>query len=300
MQSLLLIAQNILIGLVDGSMYVTVALGITLLFGVSRIINLAHGELFAVGGYAAYTASVVLGLNPVIGLLAALILGFPIGWLLDRVLVAPVRRRPDVEMPLEFFLILTLGLSMFLQNTMLAAFTDNYHRTPPVIKGSFAPFGRLLPISIERVLVFAIGMGIVGLLFLFLNRTTTGIAIRAASQDRAAARTVGIDVDRLDSLVFGLAAALAAAAGGIAAPLLLVYPSVGQEWTVKGLIVVIMGGLGNPVGTLWAGLGLGVLESLAVVVMPAQFKTVVGLLLMIIVLVFRPTGLLGKRLRLDA
>lgn len=298
MADLGLVLQNLIIGIVDGALYVVIALGLTLLFGVSRVINLAHGEFVAIGGYVTFFVVAVLALGPVVGLVAAVAVGFGAGWLTDRALLRPIRRRPNLELPLELFLILTLGLSLFLQNSLLAAFGDNYRQTPPLVSGSLSILG-VASLSIQRFLVLAASLTLVAALFLFLSSTKMGTAIRAASQDRDAARSVGIEVERLDSRVFGIAGALAAAAGSLVTPLIFLYPAVGLVWMIKGIIVVIMGGLGNPLGALIAGFGLGIIESLSVLVLPAQYKTVVGLLLMIAVLLVRPAGLLGKRLELE-
>jgi branched-chain amino acid transport system permease protein len=293
-----LVIQNLLIGIVDGGFYVLVALGLTLLFGVSRVINLAHGEFLAVGGYVTFLAVAVLGIGPIGGLIAAVAFGYGAGWLTDRALLAPMRRRPNLRLPLELYLIMTLGISLSLENGLLAAFGDNYVTNPPVVQGVTRVFGQV-SLANQRILVFAVCMILVLLMFVFLNRTRMGTAIRAASQDRNAARAVGIEVETLDSRVFGIATALAAAAGSLMAPLIFLYPAVGLQWMIKGIVVVIMGGLGNPVGALVAGFGLGIVEALAVIVLPAQYKTVVGLLVMIGVLLVRPSGLLGRRLLLE-
>lgn len=289
-----LITQSLLIGVLNGGIYVLMGLGLTLLFGVSRIVNMAHGEFFAAGGYVTFVVATVLGVSPVAGLAVAIIGGMVFGWLLDRGLIAPLRRRPKLGTPLEFFLILTLGLSLVMQNGLLVIFGPNNLETPPTVRGT-VPLPGGITISQQRLLNVAIAAVLVVGLFLFLNRTRIGTAIRAVSQDRNSAMAVGINVATIDSLVFGLSAAFGAAAGSLTTAVIFLYPTVGTTWLIGGFVAVIAGGLGNPVGTLVAGYSLGILEALSVLVLPAQLKTLVGLLIMIAVMIFRPAGLLGRR-----
>jgi branched-chain amino acid transport system permease protein len=299
MIDLQLVVETVVVGLAGGTIYVLFALGVTLLFGVSRIINLAHGEIFAIGGYAAFVFGAYFGGNPLVSLPVAALLGFAIGWFLDAGLVAPLRRRPQVEMPLEFFLILTLGLSLVLQNGLLAAFGDNYVQTQPLVAGVLSLPGGV-SISAQRVIVALTALGLIVGMFAFLKRTKVGTAIRATSQDRTAAQAVGVNVRRIDSVTFAIAAALAAGAGALATPLVLLYPPVGQPYMITAIVIVIVAGLGNPLGVLWAGLGYGVVEAFGSVYLPAQFGTVVGLLVMVVVLLIRPSGLAGRRTRIEA
>ena len=281
-------------GIVNGSLYVVLAIGLTLLFGVARIINLAHGQFFAIGGYLTVLGAVTIGIpaGPVIA--GVIAIGLAVGWVLQRILIAPVRVRPATELPLELFLILTLGLSLFLQNVLLAVFGDNPRRMHELIPGNLRIDALELVLPAQWVAVVGAALSITLSLFLFLNRTRFGTAIRATAQDRDAAQAVGIDVPKVDGAVFSISAALGMAAGALAAPILLVYPSLGVDWLLKAIVIVIMGGLGSVTGALYAGYALGIIESVVGTYGPAQYATSVGYLLMVVVLMFRPAGLLGR------
>jgi branched-chain amino acid transport system permease protein len=285
--------QLLFIGIMNGGIYTMLGLGLTVLFGVSGIVNMAHGEVFAGGGYVTFVAAVLLGVNPILALGLAAASGFVAGWAFSRWGVASFRRRLRGEPPLEFFLILTMGLSLFLQNSYLAIFGADNHSVPSVATGGIDFFG--ITMTYQRLLVVGITAALVVMLFAFLNRTRLGTAIRAVSQDRAAAQAVGIDIGWIDSIVFGVSVLLGAAAGSATTAVIFLYPQVGSSWLIGAFVAVIAGGLGNPVGTLIAGYSLGILESLSLLVFPAQFKTIVGLTIMIVVLVVRPAGLLGQK-----
>jgi branched-chain amino acid transport system permease protein len=286
------ILQFLILGLVLGGIYALFAVGLTLIFGVLDIVNVAHGEFLAIGGYSLYIAMVVFGLPPALGLILSTGLVFLLGLGVYPLLIAPLQRRLGRRAPGPLFLVLTLGLSALLQNSLLAAAGGEYLSVPPAIKGGLDL--TFTYVSGQSLLILAVASGGLTALFLFLRFHRQGMAIRAVAQNPAAAQSVGIPLARIFTLTVGLACALAGLAGGLIAPLFSVYPTVGFTLTIKACAITILGGMGNLLGALLASFIIANVEVFSALVIPSEWQNAIAFGTMILVLLVRPTGLFGK------
>ena len=279
-------------GVILGGLYALFAVGLSLIFGVLDVINVAHGEFFAVGGYLVFAAVVLLKLSPVVGILGAAAGAFALGLAVYPLLLAPLKRRLGRRPQGPLYLVLTLGLSTFMQNSLLAVAGGDYLQVPPHVRGildlSFTA------VSHQRLLVLGTAAALLGGLFAFFKLHRQGLAVRAVSQNPDAAQAMGINLPRIFSLSLALGVGLAGVGGALIAPQFNVYPAVGLPLTIKAFAITILGGMGNLVGALVASLVLGVAESLAVMVIPSQWQNLIAFAVMIAVLLVRPQGLLGR------
>jgi len=282
-----MLLQGIVSGLLSGGVYAMVALGMALIFGVMRVINVAHGTLLMLGGYATYWLFALYGLNPFLSLLISFPLLFVVGLLLQRFFVSRVVGAPELSS-----LILTFGLSIFITNVAVMSWTSDY-RSVEFLTGSFL----LGPIAISkpRLVTFGFALLITVAAFVFLNKTKTGKAIRATSQHRELAQVCGINVRRIDLITFGLASALAGAGGSLISVMYSIFPEMGRGYVFKSFLVIVLGGAGNYPGAFLGGLLLGVVEGLTSLLLTAQLSEVIAYVLLVLVLLIRPTGLLGGR-----
>lgn len=282
-----MVAQVIVSGVLSGGLYALVALGLALVFGVMRIVNIAHGPLLMLGAYTTYFLYAATGINPFLTVPIAMATLFALGVLLQRGLVFRVVDAPELSS-----LLLTFGISIALVNGAQLAFTSDL-RAVEYITGAWVVGG--LAFSKPRVIAFLFAAAVTALCFLFLRSTRLGKAIRATSQSRDVAMACGIDVGRIHLLTFGVAAALAAAGGALLAVIVAIQPEMGQVWTFKSFLVIVLGGAGNYPGALLGGIMLGVVEQLASLFLTTQLSEVVAYVLLVLVLLVRPTGLLGGR-----
>jgi branched-chain amino acid transport system permease protein len=284
-----MVGQVIISGLLAGALYSMVALGLALIFGVMRVINIAHGTMLMLGAYTTFWWFRLLGINPYLSLLVSMPLMFLLGLLLQRVLVRRVVEAPELSS-----LLLTFGISIALVNTAQLAFTSDL-RSVEFLTGAFlvGPFA----LSKSRLVACGFAVAITLAAFCFLRWTRLGKAIRATSQSVEVARVCGIDVQRIHLYAFGLASALAAAGGSLVALMVAIQPEMGQGYTVKSFLVIVLGGAGNYPGALLGGLLLGVVEQLASLFLTAQVSEAVAYVLLVLVLLLRPAGLLGGRAR---
>jgi branched-chain amino acid transport system permease protein len=274
-------------GLLAGSLYALVALGLGLIFGVMRVLNVAHGPLMMLGAYTTFWLFQWLGLNPYLSLLLSMPLLFVIGVVLQRFLVRRVVDAPELSS-----LLLTFGVSIALVNLAQLAFTSDL-RSVEFLTGSFlvGPFA----LSKPRLAAAAFAVAITIAAFVFLRATRLGKAIRAVSQSREVAQVCGIDVQRIHLLAFGIGSALAAAGGTLVAVMVAIQPEMGQIYTFKSFLVIVLGGAGNYPGALLGGLLLGLVEQLASLFLTTQVNEAVAYVLLVLVLLIRPTGLLKGR-----
>ena len=279
--------QVVISGILSGALYAMVALGLALIFGVMRVINIAHGPFLMLGAYATYFIYSALGLNPYLTLPASMLLLFLLGVLIQRTLVFRVVDAPELSS-----LLLTFGVSIALVNLAQLAFTSDL-RAVEHITGSWV-LGRLA-FSKSRTVAFLFAAAITALAFVFLQRTRLGKAIRATSQSREVAMVCGVNVDRIHLITFGLGAALAAAGGTLISVIVAIQPEMGQIWTFKSFLVIVLGGAGNYPGALLGGMILGLVEQLASLFLTAQLSEAIAYVLLVLVLLVRPTGLLGGR-----
>ena len=282
-----MLGQVIISGLLAGSLYAMVALGLGLIFGVMRVLNIAHGPLLMLGAYVTFWLFSTVGLNPYLSLLVSMPLLYLLGMLLQRFLVRRVVDAPELSS-----LLLTFGVSIALVNVAQLAFTSDL-RAVEYLTGSFVlgPFA----FSKSRVVACAIAIAITGAAFVFLQKTRLGKAIRAVSQSREVAQVCGINVGRIHMIAFGLASALAAAGGSLVAVMVAIQPEMGQVYTFKSFLVIVLGGAGNYPGALLGGLLLGLIEQVSSLFLTTQVNEAVAYILLVLVLLVRPTGLLGGR-----
>jgi Branched-chain amino acid ABC-type transport system, permease components len=282
-----MLGQVIVSGLLAGALYAMVALGLGLIFGVMRVLNVAHGPLLMLGAYITYWLFSTVGLNPYLSLLVSMPVVFLVGVALHHFFVRRVVDAPELSS-----LLLTFGISIALVNMAQLAFTSDL-RSVEFLTGSFlvGPFA----FSKSRVIACLFAAGITALAFLFLQKTKLGKAIRAVSQSREVAQVCGINVQRIHLLAFGLASALAAAGGTLVTVMVAIQPEMGAVYTFKSFLVIVLGGAGNYPGALLGGLLLGLVEQLASLFLTTQVNEAVAYVLLVLVLLLRPTGLLGGR-----
>jgi branched-chain amino acid transport system permease protein len=282
----------VLSGIVLGGMYALFALGLTLQYGVARIINLSYGEFLVAAAFATFQLFVGLSVSPVLGMLAVVPLAFFINWFLYRVVLMPLVRRAKDQGMLEVDSILaTFGVLFVIQGVMLVTFggqlySYSYLSVPVSIFGTTLAANRLLALLFALV----IGLG----LYLFLTRTRTGTAVRAVAVNPTAAQLCAIDIHLAAALAFATGGAIVAAGGALVSMFLTFSAAGGVVFTMKALIVVIMGGVGNMLGALVAGLLLGVTETAVARLVDPGLTLAVTYALFLAVLLWRPTGLFGR------
>ncbi|MBI4581957.1 MAG: branched-chain amino acid ABC transporter permease [Planctomycetes bacterium] len=286
------VLEFVLAGVAVGALYALMAVGLNLVFGVMRFINVAHGDLLTLGAYASILWVAWMAPEPVGALLAAVAVGLVAGAAMERGLIARFAEAGRVNE--QRALVLTLGLSMVLSNLMLAAFGAEYRSGLGVLRGVNVHLGDLT-VEGQRLLALGGSVALSVLLMVFLRYTRLGLAMRATAQNPDAALASGIDVRRVHTIAVAVGTALAAASGSLIAPITYVSPTMGFPLAIKSFIVVIVGGLGNVWGAMIAGYLLGVGESLAVLGLPSGYDALIGPVLMVIVLVWRPSGLFGRK-----
>jgi branched-chain amino acid transport system permease protein len=288
----MLLFDIVLPGLVLGGMYALIALGLTLQYGVARVMNLSYGESLVAAAFGAVSLYAGLGLSPLVALLLAVPLAAVLNWLLYRLLLERLMRRGKDSGAQEIDSILvTFGVLFVIQGIMLVAFGGQYYSysylsIPIVVLGSTLAVNRLI------ALTFAAAIGVA--VYLALTRTRIGTAVRAIAVDANAARLVGIDVSVLSGLAFACGGGLVAAGGVLVSMFLTFNASMGVIFTMKALVVVIMGGVGNVLGALFAGLMLGVVETAVARLVDPGLTLAATYALFLGVLLIRPTGLFGR------
>jgi branched-chain amino acid transport system permease protein len=287
------VVQNLVFGILVGALYGLASVGLALVFGVTKFLNVAHGELLMFGGYASFWLFNLMGFDPFVSLPLTIIFLLVIGVVLYRLLFARMVTLTE-EVKIKNTMLVGFGLSLILQNLALRMFTADsrgitteYSSAALTILEVRFPVVRLASLLISIICLVA--------LQLFLRRTYTGKAIRATVENWEAAALMGIDVHRVYLLSFLLGAALAGVAGTLVSVSFSVDPAMGMHWTLKALIVMVLGGLGSFIGTFAGGIILGMTESVTAMVISGNYRQVVGLLLFLLVLIFRPQGLFGEK-----
>jgi branched-chain amino acid transport system permease protein len=275
-------------GAVISAVYALLAVGFTLIFGVARILNLAHGAFYALGAYCVYTLTANLHVPLIIAAVIAVLLVALFGIAMERVLVRPLRKLPPLAV-----LMMTLAVGLMVEQILLLIFGSEARNVPSLVESSFN-FGGVL-LSGQRLLAFFCSVGILGGLWLFMQHTRLGAAILAVSQDPEGARYMGIPSDRIFSIVMGLSAAIAAAAGVLVAPFQSVIPGMGLLPLVKAFAIVIVGGLGSIPGSIVGALLLGYTETIVAFKASIEWSQIVSVAAVLIVLIIRPAGFFGKR-----
>ena len=288
--NLAIFLEQILNGLISGSMYALIGSGIALVYGTMKVLNLAHGEFYMLGGYFTWYLAVSLGINPAIAIPAAVAIAFCLGMLIQKLTVEYLILRDNWAFTT---IAATMGLSIILQNAALLVFGANFNTVPSYVSGVMV-LGDIR-ISWQRVLIFIVALATIGFMTWLLKYTRLGWSIRATSQDRDAAQVVGIPVKRVYMICFGLAAALGALAAAMLAPINAINPWSGMPVLLKGFVVVVLGGLGSFPGAIIGGLLLGVVEAVGVQLTSSEWRDVISFTLMIAVIWWRPWGLFGKK-----
>lgn len=285
-----IVLQQAINGIVVGSLYVLVALGLTLIYGVLVQINFAHADIVTLGAFAAYGVTHLLSGNYLAGIAAALALGAALGWLVNASIFAPLRERGSELLPL----IATIGVSIMLQNAMLTLFGPIPYAFDTPYSNQVLRLGPLF-LTMQNVLIILVSSISIGLLYWFMKFTFLGKALRAVSQDRETAGLMGINPNHLIMLTFVIASALAGLSGAMLGPVLVLTPFAGTSVIVKAFAIVIIGGFGNVEGTILAGLLVGLIESYTTQFLDPGLIDIVVFALLLLTLAVRPTGLIAER-----
>jgi len=285
-------------GLIIGLFYALMAIGLSLIFGILRIVNFAHGEFYMIGAYAYTLIALFFGISPWLTLPCAFIAGMALGWATERLLMRPLYSGYASwgVMKDEYAVIITFALSLLLINLVDKVIGPNGYRGPSLVAttrveiGPFMASGhRLVAAGIALLVLIAVG--------LFVRYSYWGRQIQAVAQNRLGASLAGIDTAKASSIVFALSGGLAALAGALLSPIINATPDVGAFPAVKSYVIVVLGGMGSIPGAVVASLILGVLESFGAVYISYGYRDTFGLVILILVLLFRPHGLFGERSR---
>lgn len=276
-------------GLMTGALYALIGMGLALIFGVMRIVNFAHGAFLMVGMYVSWLLFEKFNLNPYFGFIVAGIFLFIFGYLVYLLLIRPVRDRSDFMQ-----ILMTTGIGLILVDSVQLIFGADYHQTNIDLKNhSIRHFG--LTFNAAELLSFAIAAVCIIGLRSFVVRSRTGQALRAIAQNRDVAPLMGINVSRIQGLSFALGIAVAGIAGGLLLPALYLFPSVGDDYTLKAFVIVVLGGMGSIEGAAFGGLVLGVTESLTSFYGGNQWALIVDFILFLLVLSLKPSGIFGRQ-----
>jgi len=289
----IILCQQLVLGFMIGGLYGLAAVGLSLIFGVLKVLNVAHGELIMLGGYGAYWLFTLGGIDPFASLTfvvpAAVVAGLALYWLLFRLVV-----RAQEERRIKNSLLIGFGLALALDTLAVKLWTADERGITTAYAGKVLIVGDLA-IPVVRLASLAVAFALIAALHLLLTRWRWGRAIRATAEDWQAALLTGIDVRRAYLLAFALGTGLAGAAGTLVSIGYSISPSIGLEWTLKALIVVVLAGLGSMFGTFVGGLFLGVAEAASAAAFGGPYREMIGLVIFLVVLMARPQGLFGAR-----
>ena len=282
-----MIIDIIISSLINGSIYAILAIGFSLIFGVARIVNIAHTAFYMLASYCIYYMTNKLGIHPILGMIVAVILVTALGLISYKLFIAPIREHEAAV------LIATIALAIALQEIMLLFFSGDYLSVPPLIEGFFSIFG--VKVFYQQFLTFIVVLVILAALRALLMKSRLGLAIRSTAQDREVANLMGMNESRVAMLTVGISLALAGLAGAVVVPLTIINPFMWMHPLIMMMAVVVLGGLGSIKGSFIAAYILGFAEALVVFLAPmgSYLKDSVALSIMILVLLIRPGGLFG-------
>jgi branched-chain amino acid transport system permease protein len=282
-----LIIDIIMSGLISGSMFALLAIGFSLIFGVARIVNIAHTAFYMVAAYCIYFVTHKMGFHPLWGMVSAIVLVTLLGLISYKIFINPIREHEGAV------LIATIALAMAFQEIMLLKFTGTYLSVPSLVKGYFVILG--VKVFYQQLLTFCAALLIIAALLLLLMRTKLGLAIRSTAQDREVANLMGINEAKVAMITMGISVGLAALTGAVVVPLTILQPHMWLHPLIMMMAVVVLGGLGSLKGSFVGAYILGFAEALVVFLAPmgAYLKGSVALSVMIVVLLIRPEGLFG-------
>ena len=283
-------------GLIFGLFYALMAVGLAMIFGVLKVVNFAHGEFYMVGAYTYVLVAVKLGVSPWVALPLAAVAGAGLGWLVERSLMRPLYAGYGSWslMKDEYAVVVTFGLSLLLINHVDKVVGPYPYRGPPLIETSRFSLGPVM-LNGQKLIAAGISLALLVGLALFIKRSLWGRQIQAVAQNRLGASLAGIDATRTTAMIFAISGLLAALSGALLAPIINPAPDVGAFPAIKSYVIVVLGGMGSVWGAMAAALVLGVLESFFAVYVSYDYRDAFGLLILILVLLFRPQGLLGEK-----
>ncbi|GAB4368328.1 MAG: branched-chain amino acid ABC transporter permease [Spirochaetales bacterium] len=284
-----MIVQAIVNGILFGSVYAMIGIGFSLVWGVMNIVNLAHGSFIMIGAYLSFTLYAAFHLDPFLSIPLVMAVLFVLAYGIQYFLINRVVRGPSF-VTLTF----TFGLQILIANICLLIWTADYKSVKLPYSSAGLELGGLV-IPLVRFGIFGVAVLVTILFYLFMRKTRIGIAINATALNFEGARTVGVDVDKIYAITFAVSAALAAAAGALISPIMSINPFTGGALVGKAFVISILGGLGSTVGAPVGGLTLGLVETLGTVIFPSSVQDLLGFAVLVLVLVLRPQGLMGKR-----
>lgn len=286
-----IIIDAIIGGVLVGGIYGVVAIGLTLIFGILNIINFAHGEFLMLGMYISFFACTLLGMDPYLSLIIVIPITFALGVLCQKYLIKPVMSSPQ-----DIQILLTFGLVLVLQNMALLLWKGDWRSlSDPLVFKIINCWG--ISIRLTMVIAFIASLVLVFLLFIFLKKTDYGKAIRACANDHDGALFVGLNLNKIYCLTFGIGAALAAIAGALFLPFFSASPTVGLLFTFQAFIIIVLGGLGSVPGALIGGIIIGITESLGALFLSGSLKSVATFVIFIVIICIRPSGIFGQKER---
>ncbi len=286
------LAQHVVNALILGGTYALLGIGLTMIFGIMRVVNFTHGELYTFGAYMMYAYVMLLGMNFFASIAIAILLGVALGALIEFVLLRPLRGA-DIDTTM----LIMIGAWIALQNTEqfvwsgIAKSVDTPFPAEPLVVGAVS-------VSWNRVFVFFTAIALIALTYLLINRTRLGKAMRATFQDSETAALMGIRINRIYTITFALGSGLAAAAGALLGPIFVVTPTMGDLAALKAFAIVILGGLGNIAGATIGGFLLAFIEELGAGYISSGYRDAMGFLVIIMILLLRPQGLFAQKERI--
>jgi len=281
-------------GILIGAIYGLIALGLTLIFGIMRVINFAHGTLLMVSMFISFMCVTKLGMNPYLTLVVVVPAMFCIGYLINAGLIQRVlNKESDVREPIGA-LVLTFGLSVLIENVFLAIFGPNYHSVTTSFSNETLEMGSVI-VALPKLYAFILATVVAIIFYLFLHKSELGRIIRAVGQSRNTALLMGVNVPHVFNIAFGIGLAVLGTAGVALIPFYNVHPSIGSIFGIKAFLTVLLGGLGSIPGALLGGLLIGIVESLCTMWVPSTLSSVVVLYAFLLFLFIRPSGLFGSR-----
>ena len=284
-----MIAQEILNAILIGGIYASIGIGFSLVYGVMNLLNLVHGAVIMLAGYVTYAMFRAWGLDPFLSIPVTMAGFFAFGYLVQRLLINRI-----LAASVLMSLILTYGIDLVMVNVVLLVWKTDLLAVTPAYAGASWTVGGIV-VSKVRVGIFLVSALLTALMHLFLDRTRTGNAIKAAALDREAAQLVGVDTMEIYAITYGISSALAAASGSMLATIYTLTPTIDGIYLGKAFVVAILGGLGNITGAVVGGLALSFAESLGVFFLGPSYQEVIGFGIFLLVLIFRPYGLVGRR-----
>jgi branched-chain amino acid transport system permease protein len=282
--------QAVINGLLTGALYALIGMGMALIFGVMRIVNFTHGAFLMLGMYVTYVLFERAGMNPYVGFLVAGLVLFVAGYAMYVGLLKPIRGGTDF-----MDILLTMGVALILVDGVQLVFGADYHQINIPLLSKTYRLGPQISINAPWLVSFGLAFALAAALYFLVTHTMFGRAARAVAQNRYSAPLMGINVNRVQAVTFGIGAAAAGIAGGLLLPVFYLYPEVGNQFRLKSFVMVVLGGMGSITGAALAGLVLGIVENLTSLYWGNEWALAVDFVIFILVLSLRPNGIFGTK-----